>query len=246
MANQWFKLYGGEYLNDPKIASLTPQERSCWITLLCLASTSSTPGTIEFLTVGALLQKSGILWDPYNPDEWNAAMKVLDRLKQMKMIELGESGVITIKNWDKRQETNLTNAERQARFREKNKNSNASRYESNARIEENRINNTAANAAPILEVRESEEGVEVKKTGYTKAALEAYKKMVAWAEAERGFPFLKGDILKQYKAFKIAKDNGLKSGQLQERWLEMAEDKFWGEKGFDWMNVVASFNKKRS
>ncbi len=114
------------------------------------------------------------------------------------------------------------------------------------RIEENRINNTAAIAAPILEVRESEEGAEVKKTGYTKAALEAYKKMVAWAEAERGFPFLKGDILKQYKAFKIAKDNGLKSGQLQERWLEMAEDKFWGEKGFDWMNVVASFNKKRS
>lgn len=119
--NQWFKFYGGEYLSDPKIASLTPTERSCWITLLALSSISSVPGTVEYLTVDALLQKSGVVWDAYNPDEWDKASNVLEKFVRMRMITKSEEGVIEILNWKKRQENLQTAAERQAKYRENKK-----------------------------------------------------------------------------------------------------------------------------
>ena len=118
MANQWFKFYGGEYLSDPKIERLTPAERSCWITLLAMASMEDI-GRIEFLTIESLLNKSGIQLDPYHPEEWERGLGVLQKFKNLRMIEDEEDGTIIIKNWTKRQETSLTNAERQARFREK-------------------------------------------------------------------------------------------------------------------------------
>ena len=122
MSLQWFKFYGAEYLSDPKINTMTPQERSCWFSLLCLASSSSKIGTIEFLTVESLLSISGIKWDPYNTTEWDNNFSVLSKLERMKMIELSDTGIITIVNWDKRQEHNLTIAERVAKSRAKGKN----------------------------------------------------------------------------------------------------------------------------
>lgn len=118
--NQWFKFYGGEYLSDPKIAALSAQERSCWVTLLSLASISSTPGKVEFLTNEVLLDKSGIPFDPYNPEQWEAALSVLEKFVRMRMINKKDDGCIEICNWTKRQETALTNAERQAKYRQRN------------------------------------------------------------------------------------------------------------------------------
>lgn len=137
--NPWFKFYGSEFLSDPKMAALRPVERSCWVTLLALASSSSEAGIIEFLTVEVLLQKSGVTWDPYHPEEWDSCLGILQKFQKMKMIQLSEDGSISIQNWHKRQDSHLSNAERQAKFREKQKESNAPRYKSNARIEENRI-----------------------------------------------------------------------------------------------------------
>lgn len=137
MANQWFKFYGGEYLSDPKMLALTACERSCWLTLLCYASMSS-DGVIRFLNEGQLMAQAGI---NFNEEEWIVTKGVLDHLQELGMIRQS-NGEITILNWQKRQESYLTNAERQARFREKRK-SNAKvtkeSNESNARIEENRI-----------------------------------------------------------------------------------------------------------
>lgn len=132
MANQWFKFYGGDYLADPKMGALNPVERSCWLTLMSLASMATEQGVIGFLTVEVLLNKSGITFDPYHPEEWNNTLGVLKKFESMGMVELAENGQILLKNWAKRQDTSLTNAERQARFRAK---SNGPRYESNARIE---------------------------------------------------------------------------------------------------------------
>lgn len=145
MANQWFKFYGGEYLSDPKIDRLSAQERSCWVTLLCLGSMNG-GGKINFLTIEVLLNKSGINFDPYKPEEWEAALGVLKKFENLKMITLDDDGSITIKNWEKRQEMALTNAERQARYRKKKNKSNENvtgrvtkvTLEEN-RIEENRI-----------------------------------------------------------------------------------------------------------
>jgi len=136
--NPWFKFYGGEYLADPKIASLTPQERSCWITLLCLAGMSSEPGKVEFLTIDALLQKSGVIWDPYDTTEWDSARTVLDKLERMKMITKSEDGVIEIRNWVKRQETNLTEAERAKSYRDRKRHANVTDNVTNVTQEENR------------------------------------------------------------------------------------------------------------
>lgn len=118
--NKWFKFYGGEYLADPKMERLSPLERSCWITLLCLASMNG-EGKIEFLTVEVLLNKSGIQFDPYHPEEWEKALSVLTKFQNMKMISLSENGDITVLNWEKRQEHNLTVAERVAKSRENRK-----------------------------------------------------------------------------------------------------------------------------
>lgn len=72
----------------------------------------------------------------------------------------------------------------------------------------------------------------------------AYDELIAWSANERGFPFPKTTIGKQYRAFKLANENGFKREQLIERWEEMASDKFWQKVGFDWMNVVQELLKK--
>lgn len=146
MINPWFKFYGGEYLSDPKIGSLTPQERSCWITLLCLSSTSSVPGIIEYLTVEVLLEKSGIKFDPYHPEEWDSCISILAKFERMKMIKMHDGGSIEIVNWGKRQESAMTVTERVRKYRMKSKenqedvtNVTNGNETDNDRIEENRI-----------------------------------------------------------------------------------------------------------
>jgi len=117
LAPKWFKFYGQEYLSDPKIERLTPTERSCWMTLLCMASL--TEGRIRFLTVEVLIERSGVKQDPYKPEEWERALAVLKKFESLEMIKLEEKGDIHIINWEKRQETNLTGAERVKKHREK-------------------------------------------------------------------------------------------------------------------------------
>lgn len=147
MANQWFKFYGGEYLSDPKIERLSPIERSCWITILCMASMGA-DGVIEYLTVESLLNRSGIQFDPYHPEEWEKALGVLVKFKNLKMIDCKDDGTIIVLNWEKRQEHALTPAERMAKMRAKakeNKDKEAVSYENvtkpvtNVTLEENRI-----------------------------------------------------------------------------------------------------------
>lgn len=72
-----------------------------------------------------------------------------------------------------------------------------------------------------------------------------YIEMVEWAEKRRGGKFLKQSLTKQFKAFKIAKDNEISPQDLKGRWVDFERDSFWGKKGFDWMDVVLSFNRKR-
>lgn len=121
MANQWFKFYGGEYLSDSKIGRLSGAERSCWLTLLCMASMTDN-GVIEFLSVEDLLLKSGITWNPYNEGDWEKCQNILIKFTEMKMIKMDTSkSLIEITNWSKRQEHNLTPAERMAKMRAKNK-----------------------------------------------------------------------------------------------------------------------------
>ena len=116
---KWFKFYGGDYLGDPKILSLTAQERSCWITLLCYASLTE-DGKIRHLTEEILITQAGVSFDPYDDTEMKNLKDILKKLEALSMITFDNS-TISITNWKKRQESNLTGYERIKRFRAKNK-----------------------------------------------------------------------------------------------------------------------------
>ncbi len=106
-----------------------------------------------------------------------------------------------------------------------------------------------AQARPKFEVEYittfEEESSDSKSPRISGDKLKAYNELIAWSENERGFKFLKTDIKKQYKAFKIANDNKITREQLIEMWEEMAATKFWQGAGFDWMNVINQFSKKK-
>lgn len=76
-----------------------------------------------------------------------------------------------------------------------------------------------------------------------KGGIDKYKAMMAWATERRGFPF--STHLKQYKAFKMAKESDISPARLKERWIDFESDAFRKKVGWDWMDVVTSFNKKQ-
>lgn len=92
MANPWFKFYGADYLGDIKILQLDANERSCWLTLLCLANQSGS-NEIKFLTETQLLSMSGVT---------QPILGILQKLEQLDMIRVS-NGTVTISNWEKRQ-----------------------------------------------------------------------------------------------------------------------------------------------
>ncbi len=119
--NQWFKFYGGEYLSDPKMLALSPCERSCWLSLLSFACVSSNNGKIKYLTEERLMIQANI---DIKRDEWKETIGVLKKFESMEMITL-DNEIITIKNWEKRQQNAMTGYERIKKHREKKRNDNA-------------------------------------------------------------------------------------------------------------------------
>ena len=117
---QWFKFYGAEYLIDPKMATLTPCERSCWLSLLCYAAAAENGGSISHLSEDHLMAHSGI---DIMSDDWTKTQGVLDRFVKLDMITL-DNGVITLSNWTKRQGTALSGYERLKKWREKHRDDN--------------------------------------------------------------------------------------------------------------------------
>ena len=116
---KWFKFYGQDYLCDPKILALSASERSCWITLLSYGSVNDN-GVITYLNEEQLMMQAGV--SPTH-EEWESTKGILERLVRMEMIQY-DNGLITIINWLKRQETNLTGYERVKRHRQKKQNDN--------------------------------------------------------------------------------------------------------------------------
>ena len=111
---KWFKFYGQDYLSDPKILSLSACERSCWITLLSYGSVNDN-GVIAYLDEEQLMIQAGV--SPMH-EEWEQTIGILKKMENLKMITV-DNGMITVQNWKKRQETNLTGYERVKRHREK-------------------------------------------------------------------------------------------------------------------------------
>lgn len=148
---KWFKFYGQDYLSDPKILSLTGCERSCWLSLLSYASVNDN-GMITHLSEEQLMIQAGV--SPLH-EEWQATKGVFDKLQNLNMIT-HDNGVITITNWLKRQEQNLTGYERVKRHREKMKrDDNVMITSDKIRIDKNRIDNNNINTGKMLSIKEA-------------------------------------------------------------------------------------------
>lgn len=112
--------------------ALSASERSCWITLLSYASVNDN-GMITFLSEQQLMLQAGL---DFQQEEWDRTTGILEKLVNLEMIRI-DNGKITVKNWEKRQETSLTSYERVKRYREKKRNDNVKITLEENRIEEN-------------------------------------------------------------------------------------------------------------
>lgn len=114
--------------------SLNACDRSCLITLLAYSSINDN-GMIAFLSEEQLMIQAGI--SPTH-EQWDYTVGILEKLKKLDIISIN-SGVITIKNWQKRQETNLSSYERVKKFRQKKHDDSVMKQNDSARIDKNRI-----------------------------------------------------------------------------------------------------------
>ena len=75
--------------------------------------------------------------------------------------------------------------------------------------------------------------------------LKTHKQLISWAAERRSNDFKFPNFAKQLKGLNMMKSAGITPTEIKDRWIEMEEDRYWKEHGFDFMNVVNSFNKKR-
>ncbi len=136
MGQKWFKFYGQDWLTDPKVVKLDPIHRLCFITLLCLAGASEEQGVIKNLDEDTIAH---IPFDSYETEnDWSRGIGVLKSLNDNGMITY-DNGVITLPNFVKRQETNLTGYERVAKYRRKQKEIKKNVINDNDRVDKSRI-----------------------------------------------------------------------------------------------------------
>jgi hypothetical protein len=141
----WFKFYGQDWLTDIKIIQLRPEDRLCYITLLCLASVASERGIIKDYNEEIIIQLTQLSDYVYDDDnEYTRAKGFTKRLIEKEMVALDEkTKTLTINNFLRRQETSLTGYERVKRYRGKHKeviNDNADDNDSdNDRVDKIRI-----------------------------------------------------------------------------------------------------------
>lgn len=144
---RWFKFYGQDWLTDLKIRRLRIEDKICFVTLMCLASTADEAGLVRNCTEEDLISLSNLYQDPHESDnEYTRALGCLKRYKALQIVTLHDNGDVTINAFDARQTENTTAAERQKKYRERLKTKpekrnarDITRYnDSNARIEEKR------------------------------------------------------------------------------------------------------------
>ena len=121
MNSHWFKFYGQDWLTDTKLIKMSVEDRLCFLTLLCLAS-STDDGVINNCDEEALIQLTHLYNDPYEtPNEYTRAQGCLQRFGEKGMITNDNAGSVTVVNFLKRQGSNLTGYERVKKFRENHK-----------------------------------------------------------------------------------------------------------------------------
>jgi hypothetical protein len=144
---EWFKFYHNKWLTDPAIVSLKPIDRLIFITLLCLASQSDErDGTVRYVSNEALR----CVTLGHNAYKLGEAFDGVEALEKMGLVTLISANSLKICNFEKRQNTALTNAERQKLYRERYKvvtYSNERYNDSNARVDKIRVDKITTTTA---------------------------------------------------------------------------------------------------
>lgn len=241
----WFKFYGQEFLSDPKMLSLTALERSLWLTLLCLGSSSDTEGVVKYIDEDKIKVLTNL--SPLD-EEWDNVTGFLKKFEELGMITLADKSIV-IKNFEKRQDTNLTGYERVKRYREKQKdnkdnviNDNVDdNANDNVRIEKNRIeknNNIVLSDKPkvtakvAMHIRKPvDKQTQLQRVCYVLEDL-LHTKIVNWG--------------KQAKALDMMLKAGYKEPQIIWTIKAMAADEFFEDKGFDLMTVANNIDKYKA
>lgn len=109
MIQKWFKFFSADYLVDGKIRAMNGNERSCLLTLLCLADTSDIPGFIRDISEVDLLWLSGL---DINKPEWVETLGVLDKFQKLGIVIRNDNDSVEMINFRKRQGDALNAYER--------------------------------------------------------------------------------------------------------------------------------------
>jgi hypothetical protein len=138
---EWFKFYYNKWLSDLEIGRLRPEDRLCFITLLCLASQrDERNGTVLRVDEHELITLTRLPVNISDDDcsSYHRAIGCLKRMEEAELIIIRSGGEILIKNYEKRQQSNLTGAERAKRYREKRRVTQES-DESTPRVDKRRV-----------------------------------------------------------------------------------------------------------
>lgn len=174
-------------------------------------------------------------------------LEMLENEHQIGQQKTTKYRLITILNWKDYQETD---SKRTASGQQ------ADTYKS---IKNNKKNTNTASflltrkEAPqeeeMVVVPTDEEGNELRTSSWKKARKpkeakisESMAHLLQWSEERRGGKFAHSK--RQIEAFLAMKAIEIKPDRAKARWEEMEKDKFWREKGFDWQNVLNSFDKR--
>lgn len=118
---RWFKFYGQDWMTDLKIMKMSPEDRLCFITLLCLASNTE-DGVVKNCDESSIIRLTNLPYDRFKKDNpSNRAVGFIQRLVDTGMITRDRWSHVTLINFMKRQNENLSNYERVKKHREKKK-----------------------------------------------------------------------------------------------------------------------------
>jgi len=141
---EWFKFYHNKWLTDRAINNLRPQDRLCFITLLCVTSQSDERnGIVTNYCEHEIIKLTQLDINVYDDEksDYHRAIGFTKRLADSGIIEIQNDKQILIKNFTKRQDTMLSPAERAKKYRDKKKVTNVTNKsdDSNAREEKSRV-----------------------------------------------------------------------------------------------------------
>ena len=134
---EWFKFYNNKWLSDLAIISLDPIDRLCFITLLCVTSSrDARDGCVTQYHEHRILTLTHL-----SISDYEKGVGFTKRLQEVGLIDIIDEHTIQLKNFEKRQNSMLSPAERAKKYRDKKKVTNVTNKsdESNAREEKSRV-----------------------------------------------------------------------------------------------------------